>query len=62
MPAGVARSRELPTGATSPSPCSTCSRCAVEAPAGQLPVALEVDAFGQPQPHQQEFVGLFGAR
>ena len=62
MPDGVARSRELPTGATSPSSCSIDSRAAGSGLPARALVAGEVDALGQPQPHQQELVGLLRAR
>ena len=37
-------------------------RASIERMAGERRVALRVDAFGEPQAHQQKFVGLLGAR
>ena len=44
-----------------PSSRSTAIRLRVERAAGQRRIALGVDALGEPQSHQQEFVGAFFA-
>jgi hypothetical protein len=41
-----------------PSSRRTETRFLVERPAGELFKAWNVDAFGEPQAHQQKFVGL----
>ena len=61
-PASVTRS--MPFGVVSTAPCSrnSATRCWIERPAGEPRVARGVDAFGQPQAHQQELVRHLFAR
>ena len=56
-PACVTRSRPSASTTIAPSSRSTRNAPRIDRAAGQRGIALGIDAFGEPQPHQQEFVG-----
>ena len=58
-PLGVTRRRPLAVVSTAPSVAQDRNALGIERAAGKRRVALGIDAFGEPQPHQQEFVGDF---
>ena len=60
-PACVTRSRPLASTMIAPSSRSIGDAAGIERAARQRRVALGIDAFGEPQPHQQEFVGALFA-
>ena len=57
----VTRSRPSASTMIAPSSRSTAMRLGIERAAGQRRIAPGVDALGEPQSHQQEFVGAFFA-
>ena len=61
-PGMLTRSRPAAVISTKPLSRKAAIRAGVERPAGQRRVALRIDAFGEPQAHQQKFVGDFLAR
>ena len=61
-PAGVTRRRPSAVVSTAPSSRKNRNPPRIERAAGERRVARRIDAFGEPQSHQQKFVGHFARR